>query len=387
METLRPAVPAEVADAVAGAAGRRLAVRAGATKDGIGAPVDADAVLDVSGLDGITEYEPAELVLTAGAATPLAEIEAALAEHRQHLAFEPPSPPGATLGGVLAACESGPRRIAAGAGRDHFLGVAAVSGRGEGFRSGGRVVKNVTGYDLGKLLAGSFGTLAVMTEVTVKVLPAPEQTRTVLLAGLSDADAVAAMVRASGTPHEVSGLAHMPAPAAARSRVATVAGAAVAVTALRVEGPGPSVAHRAAALCDLSGGDAAELDDGDSRALWAEIRDGDLLPARGLLWRLSVPPSAGAAVAARLTDLEGEFLFDWAGGRIWLALGGDDPAAETVRTVVEGIGHATLVRAPAPVRRAVPPFHPQPAAVSTLQRRIKAQFDPDGRLNPGRMGF
>jgi glycolate oxidase FAD binding subunit len=182
-----------------------LEIVAGGSKRGLGRPLQAPHTLDVSGFSGIRQYEPEELVLSAGAATPMDEIERALAAKRQMLAFEPADwrallgsgGQGQTLGGIISCNLAGPRRIRQGAARDHFLGFQGVSGRGEAFKAGGRVVKNVTGYDLCKLLAGSYGTLAVMTEITVKVLPLPEATRTVALKGLDDARAVAAWSTAS----------------------------------------------------------------------------------------------------------------------------------------------------------------------------------------------
>ena len=214
-----------------------LEVIAGGSKRALGRPVQSAATLSLAAFDGIVDYQPSELVLTAQAATPLATIEAAVEAERQTLAFEPAdygpllgATCGATLGGALACNLSGPRRIKAGAARDHFLGVHAVSGRGERFKAGGRVVKNVTGYDVCKLLAGSYGTLALMHEVTVKVLPAPERTRTVLVFGLEPAAAIEALSEALESAHEVSGAGYMPAEVAARSAVSYVSGAGAAVT-------------------------------------------------------------------------------------------------------------------------------------------------------------
>jgi len=401
-ETLRPENAEAVRAALveANAAGTPLEVRGAGTKRAIGRPVQARATLALDGLSGVLSYEPAELVLTALAGTPLAEIEAALAEQRQCLAFEPAdygallgqSPGGQTLGGVIACNLSGPRRLKAGAARDHFLGFKAVSGRGEAFKAGGHVVKNVTGYDLSKLLAGSWGTLAVMTEVTVKVLPAPEKARTVLVFGLDEAAAMAALAAALGSAHEVSGAAHLPARIAARSAVPYVRDAGASVTALRVEGPGPSAEHRCAALRALLGAKAAveELHSMNSRTLWAEIRDATLIaaPAERLVWRLSVPPAAGARVGARLAAALGaELYYDWAGGLIWLAVPptADAGAASIRAAVAETGGHATLIRAPYDLRAASEVTQPQPAALAALAQRLKEAFDPAGILNPGRL--
>lgn len=402
MDALRPASVAELQDILADAAARRAAldVRAGGSKVSLGRMVENAQVLDASALSGIVAYDPAELVLTAKAATPLATVEAALAEQGQHLAFEPPDyaallgTSGApTLGGTLAANLSGPRRIAAGASRDHFLGVHAVSGRGEAFKSGGKVVKNVTGYDLAKLLAGSFGTLAVMTEVSVKVLPAPEDVATVVVAGLSDAAAVQLLTRVTGLPVDATGLAHLPMAAAARSAVQAVAGADAPLTVVRFEGIAASVRARVATLREsLTGavagaGEFSLLDHPQSTALWREIRDGLLLPRAGVVWRLSVPPAVGADVAARIAAATpSEVLFDWAGGLLWVTLA----TALSQQTPVRGAigatgGHATLVRAAAAERQGAAVFEPLPAALAALTRRVKESFDPSGILSPGRM--
>ena len=336
------------------------------------------ATVSLAAFDGIVDYQPSELVLTAQAATPLATIEAALEAERQMLAFEPAdygpllrasggadfrapggadlrAPGGATLGGALACNLSGPRRIKAGAARDHFLGMHAVSGRGERFKAGGRVVKNVTGYDVCKLLAGSYGTLALMHEVTVKVLPASERTRTVLVFGLEPAAALDALGAALGSAHEVSGAAHMPAEIAARSAVSYVAGAGAAVSAVRVEGFPASVEARCEALRALLGpfGAVEELHSKNSATLWREIRDvrafaDDSRP----LWRLSVPPASGAAAAARVAEAaDVRALFDWGGGLLWLAVDGAPDAGEApVRAAAMPLRAGTR-RWSAPMRR------------------------------------
>ena len=403
-ETLKPETAEQVLDAVKWAAASEspLAVKGQGSKEGFGRAVEADCRLDLSGLTGIGCYEPNELFMTAGAATTLAEIEAALRQNNQQMAFEPADlgillggeGDAGTIGGAIACNLAGSRRIKAGAARDHFLGFNAVSGRGETFKSGGTVVKNVTGFDLSKLIAGSFGTLAVMTEVTFKVLPAPEKTRTVLVLGLSDQDAMKAMAKALGSSHEVSGAAHLPEAAAKGSKVSHVAGTGRSVTAFRVEGPGPSVEHRCRALTALLGGGASveELHSENSALLWREICDVRLLDGDGgngrQVWRLSVPPMNGAGVAEQLTAGTGASVFyDWGGGLIWLTMDATpDAGHETVRRAVEAAGgHATLVRAGADVRNRVPVFEPQTGALREITARIKEGFDPKGILNPGRM--
>jgi glycolate oxidase FAD binding subunit len=393
---LTPRDAADVLEIVRGAAAREapLEILGHGSKRGYGRPVQASRTLDLSQLSGITLYEPDELVLRAGAGTPLAMITRALAEQRQQLAFEPGdwgplygrAPGLGTLGGAIAANLAGPRRIKAGAARDHILGFTAVNGRGEAFKAGGRVMKNVTGYDLPKLMAGSFGTLAVLTEITVKVLPAPEATRTLVVQGLEDARAVAAMSQAMGSAHEVSAAAHLSRPMAAR----TILAADRALTALRLDGPEPSAAYRVSALGQelADFGKSTVLDDAPSHRFWAGVRD--LTPfaddeARPL-WRISVAPSAGPKLVATLSKrLDFDHFYDWGGGLVWLVLvPGSDPAAETVRAALPS-GHATLIRADANARAQTAVFQPQPPALAELTRRVKESFDPLHLLNPGRM--
>jgi glycolate oxidase FAD binding subunit len=403
-DRLQPRDNQDVEDAVRWAlgAGKTLELVGAGSKRAIGRPSQSDLTLDLSGLTGVTLYEPEELVLSAKTGTPLAEIEALVAASGQELAFEPMdyapvlggSPGAATIGGTLAANLAGPRRIKAGAARDHFLGVTAVSGRGETFKSGGRVVKNVTGYDLCKLMAGSWGTLAAMTDVTVKTLPKAETEATLLLLGLAPAPAIAALGVAMNAAAEVSGAAHVPGPVAAR--IAPIAAAGGAVTALRLEGVPPSVAHRQALLQALlrSSGTLAALAEAESRALWRALRD--VLPfaapsqaqASRPLWRLSTAPGKGAELGALIAQGgEAELIYDWAGGLVWAALAeADDAGAGLVRRAIAVTGgHATLIRAPAALRAAVDVFQPQDAALAALSKRVKEGFDPRGVLNVGRM--
>ena len=389
-----------VAWAAAGATTLDLVGRG--TKRGLGRPTRCERVLDLSDLAGIVSYQPEELVLQANAGTALGEIERAVAERDQQLAFEPPdygplfgAAAGAgSIGGAIACNLSGPRRVRAGAARDHLLGATAVSGRGERFKSGGQVVKNVTGYDLCKLLAGSYGTLAAIHEVTLKVMPAPDKVRTVLALGLDDDDAVALLGAAASSSFELSGLAHLPADIAAASGVSRVAAPGTAVTAMRIEGPAPSVEHRCEALRKWVAGRAPveELHRRNSAALWQEVRDAaafaDGALAQRPLWRLSVAPAAGARAVARIAERHAaRWLFDWAGGLVWLATEAAPADAEPdIRAAVAATGgHATLIRAAPDARAAVPVFQPQPAALAGLSRRVKENFDPKGILNPGRM--
>jgi glycolate oxidase FAD binding subunit len=386
---------AAVGDALA--AEEPVELVAGGSKRALGRPPQTPRTLDLSRLAGVRSYEPSELVLTAGAATPLDEIEEALSENRQMLAFEPPdwrallgsSETRPTLGGALACNLSGPRRIKSGAARDHFLGFRGVSGRGEIFKSGGRVVKNVTGYDLSKLMAGSYGTLAALEEVTVKVLPRPEGVATVVLCGLDPATAVRAMTRALASPLDVSGAAYLPAGAVPMP-------AAVSVTALRLEGPGPSVGfRRERLLAELAGaGDSTVLEDQASVAFWRAIRDVEpfvALPER-TVWRVSAAPARGAEIGEAIArGLDAQWYLDWGGALVWAAVAdAEDGGAAVIRAAIRGAdgsgtGHATLIRGSAALRRAVPVFEPQPRALAALAARVKESFDPRHILNPGRM--
>ena len=380
---------------------RPLLIQGGGTKTGWGhAPVAGDRV-ETKKFDGIDLYEPAELVLTAKSGTPISNIEALLADHAQHLAFEPPDFRGLygtvqslqTLGGIVACNLSGSRRIQAGAARDHLLGFEAVSGRGELFKSGGRVVKNVTGFDLSKLMAGSFGTLAVMTSLSVKVMPVPEKTRTLLISGLDEAQAVRAMTKALQSPHEVNAAAYLAATQGRRSSVSYVSGAGQSITALRIQGPGPSVSARLEELYRLlsDAGDIEELHAHNSKKLWQEIGNvAPLLPKRtAAIWRMSLPPASSPAVAARLKTLEGaELYLDWGGGLVWFAVPDrGDADAKFVRACLEECGgHATLMRSTEKTKACVPVFQPQSTEIAALTMSLKSNFDPAGILNPGRMG-
>jgi glycolate oxidase FAD binding subunit len=402
-DNLEPRDAAEVEQAIqwAIAGGKTLEVVGRGSKRRIGRAAQWDMTLDLSRLSGVTLYEPAELVLSAKAGTPLAEIEKLLAANNQELAFEPMdygpllggAAGGASIGGVLSSNLSGPRRIKAGAARDHFLGVTAVSGRGETFKSGGRVVKNVTGYDLCKLLAGGWGTLAAMTDVTVKTLPRAETEQTVLVFGLDDAAAGELMTAVMGSFADASAAAHLSASLA--ERVAETATIGKAVTGFRLEGVAPSVAHRRAVLEELTKpyGSAAALEQTHSRAFWRAIRDATPFAAAGPsgardIWRISTAPTRGSEAGRALVERAGaEVLYDWAGGLIWAALPPtDDAKAGLVRSIVgDSGGHATLIRAPAAVRAAVDVFQPEPPVLAALTRRVRDSFDPRGVLNSGRM--
>jgi glycolate oxidase FAD binding subunit len=371
------------------------------SKRRIGRPTQSAHTIDLSAMSGVTLYEPEELVLSAKAGTPVADIENLLAQKNQQLAFEPMDcsrlfnhdtrgGKGGTIGGAVASNLSGPRRLKAGAARDHVLGVTVVSGRGETFKSGGRVVKNVTGYDLSKLMTGAWGTLGVLTDVTVKVLPAAETETTLAIRGLSDEHATAAMALAMGSSAEVSGAAHLP--YGVTERVASDMRGAQAATLLRLEGFGPSVEWRLDLLKRLfeNAGPMEEMKDWKSRALWRDIRDcapfadGTDRP----VWRVSVAPSeAHKLVMALRMQTAADAFYDWQGGLVWLRMEGE-PEADLLRGLIRqfGGGHVTLMRAAPVWAISVPAFEPEPPAVARLSARLRAEFDPKGILNSGRMG-
>jgi glycolate oxidase FAD binding subunit len=396
---VKPRDAKDVEDAIRFAVSNETALEivGSGTKRGIGRPAQTDMTLDLSGLSGVVMYEPEELVLTAKAGTPLATIEDMLAKSNQELAFEPidyaPLFGGATrsgtVGGVIAANLSGPRRIRQGAARDHFLGATVVTGRADTVKTGGRVVKNVTGYDLCKLLAGSWGTLAAMTEITVKVLPRAETEITLAVLELDDKAAARAMAAAMTSSYDVSGAAHLPDHIAAHFDGLPEPGAA---TCLRLEGVAPSVAHRKQTLAALLApfGRVVEIAEADSRALWKSIRDAKPFTAgesaQRPLWRISTEPMRGHELA-QLISPAAQMFYDWAGGLVWVAMpGAEEPQAASLRAAVAKIGgHATLVRAPDAVRATVDVFQPQDGAMAAVGKRVKESFDPKGVLNPGRM--
>lgn len=365
-----------------------FAIRGGGTRS-LAAVPEGTEVLSSRGLNGIVEYNPAEMTMTARAGTPLETVEAALAEKRQMLAFEPHNLRGVlgssgipTIGGVFATNASGPRRFVAGAARDSLLGVRFVNGKGEVVKAGGKVMKNVTGLDLVKLLAGSHGALALLSEVTFRLLPVPETAVTIAVSGLNDAEAAAAMATAMSMSFEVSGAAHLP--ESVRGRFAGGALPEGAATVLRLEGLAASVAVRSAKLESAmqSFGAVTSLDAGLSTRLWREIRDatpyadGTSRP----LWRVSVAPTAGHQLVAALRLEAGvDAFFDWQGGLVWLRMEAD-PEAELLRRYIKAVGggHATLLRARPEVLASAQTFQPQAEAVSALQARVKESFDPNG---------
>lgn len=388
---------AEIIAAVAAAhdAGTPLEVIGAGTKRGLLRPVQAARTLSVADHAGITLHAPKELVISAKAGTTLADLTATIAGGGQHIISEPPdlaallgSGPGQTIGGVVGANLSGPRRVAWGATRDHVLGVRAVNGRGELVRSGGRVLKNVTGLDICKLLTGSHGTLAVLTEITLKVLPAPERRGTVALVGLDPVQGVVALAASLGSPYAVSGAAYLPAEAAAS--VPALAWLGGSVTLARIEDFATSVAYRTDRLrADLAPFGRAELlDDAASRAAWEAVRD--VVPLHGhdgAIWRVSVRPSSGPAVARAIGQaFAARWFMDWGGGLLWIAGPATEAAHEAVMAAAQAAGGTwMLLRAPEGLRASVAVIPPEPAVLARITASVKAAFDPKGILNPGRM--
>jgi len=370
----------------------------------VGRPMATNALLDLSALNAVKSYEPNELIITVEAGAPLADVKLLIDSKNQQFAFEPMetaqllgTPAVGTIGGMIGAGLAGPRRIQAGGARDHLLGAQAVSGFGDSFKAGGRVVKNVTGYDLCKLLAGSWGTLAVMTEVTLKVMPRPESERTLVLRRLDDVAANKAMTAALGSPFDVSGAAHVPRSALrdATGALGDLGSPKNALTLLRLEGITASAADRAASLARaLSGFGTAEiLEDEGSAAAWRCVRDVESFAAKGPLgawpvWRIVCPPAAGGALGERLArETGGDVLYDWGGGLIWAAMPPrPDAQAQLVRQRAAAAGgHAMLLRAPDEVRSRIDVFHPASDGVAALRERLRQSFDPKGILNRGRM--
>ena len=390
----RPRDEAEVANLIRDAR-EPICVQGCGTKARMLRPVQAAHELSTRDLTGITLHAPKELVISARAGTPLAELETAIAAHGQHLIAEPPdfsallgSTGVQTLGGLVAANLSGPRRVAWGATRDHVIGIRAVNGAGEVIRSGGRVLKNVTGLDICKLLTGSHGTLAVITEITLKVLPKPERQATLALRGLNPARGVAALAAALGSPFAVSGAAYLP--AAAASRVPALAWLGGPVAIARLEDFPSFVAARGDKLrADLAiFGRAEILDQGASEAAWHAVRDAEPLAhdTQAAIWRVCVRPSAGPAVAAAVEAAGATWFMDWGGGLVWVS----GPPTEAVHQAVcraaqAGKGTWLLFRAPPSLRASAAVVPPEPAPLARITRNIKAAFDPRGILNPGRI--
>lgn len=330
-------------------------------------------VLSTRKLSGISLYEPGALTIVAGAGTPIAEVEKTLAAENQRLAFEPMdhrpllgTKGEPTLGGMAAANVSGPRRISVGACRDFMLGVRFVDGSGTIIKNGGRVMKNVTGYDLVKLMTGAYGTLGVLTEVSLKVLPNVECVGTLCLHGLTDRQAMQALSSALGSPFEATAAAHFPKGPSGDP-----------VTMLRIEGFETSVKYRADKLKDLLGPyGEAEVTIGDGTE-WTPVRDVTAFADQpGNVWRISVKPSDAPGVVARIEARAVQY--DWGGGLIWALTDAD----RDLRAVIGDFnGHATLIRGSADT----PTFQPAPPVLAAISSGLRTKFDPRGILNPGIM--
>lgn len=383
------------------AGNKSLAISGNNSKVRLGRSMECDAQLSMAGITGVLLHEPAELVMRARAGTKLTDIEATLSDAGQELAFAPPDlgpllgqdAGQATIGGIFSCNLSGSKRIKAGAARDHLLGVTGYSGRGQPFKAGGRVMKNVTGYDLCKLVAGSYGTLALCTSFTFKVLPRPEKTRTILIFGLSVADAVNAMRDALSSIHEVSSVAYLPADIASNTGIDYIDKAGLSVVAIRVDGPGPSAEYRCNALREEMNtlGTIEELHGHNSVALWSFVSDVKpfVVDQSATVWKVSVPPASAPAYLERLLNDQPDirYYLDWAGGLIWLSVpaGKDKGAEPDIRRHLNEGGHATLIRGSEELRRIVSPFQPQNAVLAGISEKVRNGFDPQRIFNPGRM--
>jgi glycolate dehydrogenase FAD-binding subunit len=370
------------------------------SKSRIGRPMQTAATVSTASMMGISMYEPTELVMSAYAGTPLIQIEAELAAHNQMLAFEPidlgPATGGRggtqTIGSVFATNNSGSRRIAVGGARDHLLGIEGVDGRAELFRSGGRVMKNVTGYDLCRGLSGSWGTLAVLSQVTFKVLPAPEQTATLVYLGLPEDIGVELMCAAMRLPYEVTGTVHLPQTVAARLTTEAFSGPGQSVTAIRLENFERSVEYRSKAMRNALKvyGEPIVVGSTSSLEFWAEMRRLTVMPhSEGTcLWRVSTTPLKGPKVVSSIRrHMPVEVCYDWSGGLIWVEVpaSADAGASDIRRAVAVHGGYATLMRADRSVRTSVEVFQPQSPLAERLMRGLKMVFDPWRLMNPGRM--
>ncbi len=394
MSTIAITREADLVEAVCAARDgkRTLEIFGAGTKRGLGRPVEADDVLDLSGLSGITAYEPEELVLTAQAGTPLVEIEVAIAEKNQRLGFDPadwgplfgaPAQAG-TIGGALSADTSGSARVRYGAARDHLLGFRGVNGYGEAYKGGGRVVKNVTGFDISKLMCGGFGTLGPMSEVTLRLVPRAAKSLTLVLRDIAPEAGLRLLRGVWASPLEATGLAFISASAARPFGLISGIGAGAAL--MRVDGMAEALSEKRAALRKLCDGhDMQDLEDGD--AAFARIGSGGAYVGHDAdIWRIAVPPAASDDTAQALAGTM--WLADWAGGLFWVGTSASnaDTAAHLRQIAARARGHATLLRADEETRRALPVFPPQPQTLAALTRQVTSAFDPLGIFNPGRMG-
>ncbi len=388
IETIAPANVEELRQVVEAAIADRtpLEVVGGGTRHGIGHPGRNVTQIATRAFAGIIDYDPAELVITLGVGTPLAEVEALLASQGQMLAFDPfdfarltgELSRRSTIGGVVASGFAGSRRVSAGSVRDHLLGFTAVSGNAEIFKAGGRVVKNVTGFDLPKLLTGSWGQLAVLTQLTLKVLPRPRTALTLQLSGLDDARALAVLMRAMRSQASVAAAAYIPDRSVGESQ-----------TLLRLEGFGASVEARAKLLSRVLDhfGEPQQVTAQMADALWSRIgcaRIWDTDPQSETLWRFCVPATAALQIVAAIREQQGRCFVDWGGGLVWGHLPATSDASALRELAERAAGHVMLVSAPAAYRARVPALHPEPPGVAALSARVRAAFDATSILDPDR---
>jgi glycolate oxidase FAD binding subunit len=398
---MRPESEAALAEIIASASASKtsLEIVGGGSKRSVGRPTNATHAVSTRGLRGITLYEPTEMVMSARAGTLRSEVQSVLAKSNQMLAFEPVELAGivggdarlATIGGIFATNASGPRRVAAGAARDHLMGIRGVNGRGEIFKNGGRVMKNVTGYDLCKGLAGSWGTLSVFSEVTFKVMPKPPASATFALFGLDDAIAVEVLCAVMGSPYEITGAVHIQQSLAVTLDHMALRGRGKAVTAFRLETSPKSIAYRRDKLVEALKvyGQIHELEQASSEAFWDELTRLSVFEASDHpVWRISTAPTKGPEVVAAIGRyMPVRALYDWSGGLVWIdvPITSDAGAADVRRVIASHGGHATLIRATASTRASTDVFQTLEPGVQRLSQKLKATFDPNNILNPGRM--
>lgn len=400
-DMLTPLVDRDLMDLIveANENGTKLEILGHGTKRSIG-KIHPEAVpLTMRRFSEITLYEPSELVLSARAGTSIVEIERTIKSYNQQMPFEyldfskilGTDPSWGTIASLFASNFSGSRRILKGSARDHLLGVKAINGRGETFKSGGRVMKNVTGYDLAKFMANSWGTLAVMTEVSMKLLPKPPSECTLFLYGLADDIAMEALRCAVNTPYEVSGAAHLTREHAFPCLEGVSYVRDKALTAIRLENTPKALAARSEKIKDLLNafGDIYYIDEPESQLFWQNMRQLMFLTGHDdAIWRISTSPMHAYQTAQQIKKLvDCDISYDWAGGLLWATTRGvsDMGSSDIRRIVAHAGGHATLIRPKANVADFVSPFHPLDPAHMKLTKGIKAMFDPQAVLNPGRM--
>ncbi len=402
MEILRPRDEIQLAEVIAGASHNNIALEvAGAgTKRALGRPVEADQIVCTGAMFGISHYEPEELIVSVKTGTPVRFVEETLARQGQMMAFEPldlgpvlgQNPGEGTIGGLFATNLCGSRRIQAGSARDNLLGVTAINGLGEQITSGGRVMKNIAGYDLARNIAGSWGTLGVMTDVTMKVTPKPEDAATLIFYGLLDELAMELMSKAMKTPCEVSGAVHIQEQLVANLSDEKLRRTDTAITAIRIENLAASVEYRLKFLKDVldSFGPIDVLERDRSDDFWSDMRQLKLMQNTDTpFWRITTAPSNGVDIVAAIKahHPNSVAVYDWSGGLVWLLtpFTADAGASEVHRAVVNRGGNATLMRGELSLRASADVFQPIEEGIAVLTRKIKAAYDPNGILNPGRM--